>query len=151
ALKTHGALVAPNGVVRLDFAETAPALRDVLATALADRPATDRFRCSAAFTVPAAEGATLLDRTHPFVEGLADYVLSTALDPALDGVARRAGVVATKAASRRTTVLLVRFRFHVIARRADGEPRRQLAEEARLLAFEGAPENPTWLPNGSAE
>jgi hypothetical protein len=81
-------------------------------------------------------------RTHPFVEGLASYVLQTALDPQLGGVARRAGVIRTRLIRTRTTALLVRFRYHLV-RGGDETP--LLAEDCDVVAFEGAPTEPRWL------
>jgi hypothetical protein len=91
-----------------------------------------------------------LERTHPLVEGLAAYVLDTALDPIHQGVARRAGAIRTQAVNRRTTAVLVRFRFDVITRHGD-EERRLLAEECRLVAFAGAPEHAEWLDDTAAQ
>ncbi|HXF72303.1 MAG TPA: hypothetical protein VNO79_06810, partial [Actinomycetota bacterium] len=66
-------------------------------------------------------------------------------------VARRCGVIRTGAVERRTTLLLLRYRFDVTTRARRGEPHAQLAEDAGLLAFEGPPEDPTWLPPERAE
>jgi hypothetical protein len=52
--------------------------------------------------------------------------------------------------TRRTTLLLVRFRYDVVTRRGDDE-QTQLAEEVRLLAFAGPPTNPEWLDEQVAE
>src|SRR5207249_4779415 len=71
-------------------------------------------------------------------------VMETALDPAVGGVARRAGAIRTRKVSRRTTVLLLRFRHDVVTRRAGNESR-QLAEECGLVAFRGAPEEAQWI------
>ena len=49
---------------------------------------------------------------------------------------------------RRTTLLLVRYRFHIVRRSSEGE-QQLLAEDAQLLSFEGSPENPQWLTNGT--
>ena len=43
----------------------------------------DKF--SARFELPVQEDQVLLTRTHPFIEGLANYVIDTALDPQLEG------------------------------------------------------------------
>ena len=65
-----------------------------------------------------ADGELYLSRTHPLVEGLASYVMDAALDPAGRtgdaGIARRCGVVRTQRVSRRTTLLLVRLRYHIV-------------------------------------
>jgi hypothetical protein len=100
---------------------------------------------TARFELPVSEGELLLTRTHPLVEGLAGYVLDTALDPRLDGPARRCGAMRTRAVDTRTTLLLLRLRYHIVAERA-GEERALLAEDSCILAFAGAPEKAQWLP-----
>ena len=95
--------------------------------------------------VPVPRGHALLARTDPHVEALARHVLDAALDPALDGrVAARAGVARTRAVTQRTTVLLVRFRFHLDLPGRTGV-RQVVTEDARFLAFAGPPTQPTWL------
>lgn len=91
-----------------------------------------------------------LDRTDPYVAAVARYVLESALDPtvpASERPARRAGVMRTSAVAKRTTLLLVRFRLHLTlpTRTVDAEPRRMVAEEARVLGFRGAPQSADWL------
>ncbi|MER3410724.1 MAG: ATP-dependent helicase, partial [Thermoleophilia bacterium] len=112
-------------------------------------PGLDR-RLRLRFELPAREGEVYLARTHPIVEGLASYVLDTALDPLQDGAARRAGAIRTGRVERRTTLVLVRFRHEVTSEAKDAE-RRRLAEEARLLAFAGPPEQAQWLSQEEAE
>ncbi|MCR5258891.1 MAG: DEAD/DEAH box helicase, partial [Desulfovibrio sp.] len=63
-------------------------------------------RIVAAFEAPVQQGEELLSRTHPLVEGIAGYVMDTALDPELQSPASRSGVMYTDAVSRRTTLLL---------------------------------------------
>ena len=97
----------------------------------------------------------ILQRTHPFVEALANHVLETALDP-LSGdavrypAARRCGAIRAKAVDRRTTLLLLRFRYHIIQTQNNVE-RPLLAEDCRLLAYTGSPENAVWLDEAGAE
>ncbi|GII79226.1 ATP-dependent helicase HepA [Sphaerisporangium rufum] len=94
---------------------------------------------------PVIPGERALVRTDPGVAGLARYVLDAALDPRLDErerPARRAGVIATTAVPSRTTLLLVRYRFHVTMPRRPGdgaspEPKTIVAEDARMLAYRG--------------
>ncbi|MGH3624130.1 MAG: helicase-related protein [Sciscionella sp.] len=88
-----------------------------------------------------------LDRTDRTVSAVARYVLDSALDPKTPWPrpARRCGVLRTRAVSRRTTLLLVRFRLHVTLPARDGA-RPMVAEEARVLAFRGRPDEPDWLP-----
>jgi hypothetical protein len=100
---------------------------------------------TARFRLPVDDGVEFLNRTHPFVEGLAEYVLNTALDEeAEDAVARRCGVIRTAAVQRRTTLLLVRYRFHLLTQDG-GEESRALAEDTQVVAYAGSPDNAEWL------
>ncbi|WP_433362337.1 helicase-related protein [Streptosporangium sp. CA-115845] len=155
------ALEALDGVLRDDAGGTGdftvevggtPAgLRDALAPVLGGdavelgRPVP--FRTTAAV----ARGEVAMVRTDPVVGALAGYVLNAALDDKADGPrpARRCGVVRTKAVGTRTTLLLVRYRFHLTLPSRSGE-RELVAEDARLLAFEGSPANAVWLPAEAA-
>jgi hypothetical protein len=89
------------------------------------------------------------------IESLSSFVLESALDPLngkdITNSARRCGVIRTKAVDKRTTVLLVRFRYHIIKEKKGGENRPLLAEECGLLAFTGSPENAVWLDKEEAE
>ncbi|MFI8307221.1 helicase-related protein [Streptomyces sp. NPDC085927] len=122
-------------------------LRDALApvvgaeTVERDRPIP--FRSTSAV----ARGEAALVRTDPVVGALASHVLNAALDTQADGArpARRCGVVTTDAVTTRTTLLLVRYRFHLTLPSRNGE-KQVVAEDARLLTFEGAPKNAVWLP-----
>ncbi len=109
---------------------------------------------SARFELPVKDGQLYLTRTHPVVESLAAYVMNTALDTAEieedQPRARRAGAIRTGAVQRRTTLLLVRFRYHLITRTGSDE-RQLLAEDSLTLAFEGSPENALWLDPETAE
>ncbi|ELS57068.1 DEAD/DEAH box helicase [Streptomyces viridochromogenes] len=98
-----------------------------------------------------ARGEAALVRTDPVVGALASHVLNAALDTQAEGArpARRCGVITTDAVSTRTTLLLVRYRFHLTLPSRNGE-RQLVAEDARLLAFEGAPRNAVWLPHERA-
>ncbi|MFD5764331.1 helicase-related protein [Streptomyces sp. NPDC127049] len=98
-----------------------------------------------------ARGEAALVRTDPVVGALASHVLNAALDTQAEGArpARRCGVITTDAVSTRTTLLLVRYRFHLTLPSRHGE-RQLVAEDARLLAFEGAPRNAVWLPHERA-
>jgi superfamily II DNA or RNA helicase len=104
--------------------------------------------------LPIARGHALLSRTDPTVEALARHVLDAALDPTVPEAqrpARRAGVMRTNAVSTRTTLLLVRFRFHADIPVADGSIRPLVVEDARLLGFTGAPDQATWLSDEEVE
>jgi hypothetical protein len=125
--------------------ETPRALRHAIGR---DDPFTARF------DLPVNDGEVYLSRTHPITEAIASWVLETALDDveAADErfVARRCGVTCTAAVSARTSLLLVRFRYHLITRTASGE-RTLLAEEIRPLAFRGTPGDPAWLSDAEAD
>src|SRR5690606_7992887 len=73
------------------------------------------------------------------------------LDAALDGegAARRSGVIRTRAVGTRTTLLLVRFRYHLVVGRGD-EKRALLAEDVGVLGFKGSPSAAEWLPEEQA-
>ena len=102
---------------------------------------------------PAPRGQAAIVRTDPAVRAIARYVLESALDPAVpnkERPARRSGVLRTAAVTIRTTVLLARFRFQITL--PDGDRTRQLvAEDARVLAFQGAPHAAAWLSDARAE
>ena len=140
-------------VLEVDLTEASSALKDVLAQSSGFDLANPKFRFR--FSQPVREDERYLQRTHPFVETLANHVLETALDP-LSGdaarypAARRCGAIRTKAVDRRTTLLLVRFRYHIIQIRNNIE-KPLLAEDCRLLAFSGSPQNAVWLDENDAE
>lgn len=97
--------------------------------------------------LPAARGHAVLHRTDPHVEALARFVLDAALDGQLAGdlrPARRCGVLRTRSVATRTTLLLVRYRFHLALPSRTGE-RTMVAEDAALLAFRGSGDAPQWL------
>jgi len=103
----------------------------------------------ARFELPVKEGEIPLMRTHPYVEGMAQYILDTALDAEAKGVARRCAVIRTSAVPLRTTLLLVRFRFHIHAVGDEGPP--LLAEDIQAYAFRGNPQEPEWLQADAVE
>ena len=97
--------------------------------------------------LPVARGQAVLNRTDASVEAIANYVLESALDtelPAEQRPACRCAVVRTKAVSTRTTLLLVRYRFHLELPSRSGT-RQVVAEDVATLAFEGAPAQAKWL------
>ncbi|WP_098897379.1 DEAD/DEAH box helicase [Streptomyces sp. st77] len=150
ALRDLDALVRDPGDGTGDFtaqAGGAPAgLRDALAATLGGRLVEeDRqipFRTSPAI----GRGEAALVRTDPAIGAIASYVLDSALDANTPGPrpARRCGVVTTDAVTVRTTLLLVRYRFHLTLPSRTGE-RQLVAEDARLLAYEGMPSRARWL------
>ncbi len=109
-----------------------------------------REKVTARFALPVPEQVTYLSRTHPLVEGLATYTLDTALDPLLEGAAKRAGVIRTQAVRQAATLLLLRFRFHIVTHKA-GTEIPLLAEECQVVGFTGREAQPTWLPSATIE
>lgn len=149
AITMHKGVISPlpqgeGPGVRADLTETPRGLRDMLG----------KEQFTARFELPVKEGQLYLTRTHPLVESLATYVMNTALDAVELEVdqprARRAGAMRTTAIQRRTTLLLMRLRYHLITRTGD-EERQLLAEDSLTLAFEGAPDNAVWLEPEAAE
>ena len=92
-----------------------------------------------------------MSRTHPLLEGLATYVMDTALDPLGTGVARRCGVIRSSKVSERTTLLLLRTRYHLITQLPGGHEQPLLAEDCHLAAFTGSPPTAQWLDAQQAE
>lgn len=120
--------------------ETPRAFRDALGR---DDPFKGRF------DLPVEDGAIYLSRTHPITEGMASFVMETAVDEAQAErekvVASRCGVTRTDAVSEKTSMLLVRFRYHLLVKKRGDDDRPLLAEEIRVLAFTGSPDDPHWL------
>src|SRR5205085_11064396 len=147
ALKMSGAVVSQNGSVKLNFKETPHALREALGFRGEDSPI-----LNVRFELPIKEKQIYLTRTHPIVEALASYVMESALDPvAVERViARRCGAVRTRDVEKRTTALLVRFRYHILMRRGN-EEKALLAEDCRLLAYSGPAQSADWLAPERAE
>ncbi|HWQ34036.1 MAG TPA: helicase-related protein [Blastocatellia bacterium] len=147
ALRASQAVVSEqNGAVRFDLAETPRALKE----SLKEAGGLERDQFVARFELPVKEGQLYLGRTHPLVEALATYVMDTALDPLTPGIAHRCGVIRTSRVNRRTTLLLVRFRYHIITKRGETE-QPLLAEDCQALAFAGSPQNAEWLDADAAE
>ncbi|HEY6790783.1 MAG TPA: hypothetical protein VI365_26090 [Trebonia sp.] len=99
--------------------------------------------------LPVKPREAYLDRTDPNVAAIARDVLESALDsvsPAdsRDRPARRCGVMRTAAVTKRTTLLLVRYRFHLELPGRDG-PRQLVAEDAQVVAYRGAVGAAEWL------
>lgn len=137
----------PNDTVRVEIDnETARALRNAMGM---------NSTFQGRFDLPVDEGTYYLARTHPIVEGLASYVLDMALDEVLAEterpIARRCGLTRTTAVKRKTTVLLVRFRYFLNVKTRTGGERPLLAEEIRPLAFCGSIQEPEWLGETAAE
>ncbi|GAB48609.1 helicase-related protein [Mobilicoccus pelagius] len=89
--------------------------------------------------MPVPRRHALLTRTDRAVEAVARFVLDTALDSnaAERPLATRAGVVRTRAVESRTTLLLLRYRFHLDLPTPTGV-RQIVAEDADVVAFRGS-------------
>ncbi|MER7433964.1 DEAD/DEAH box helicase [Pseudonocardia alni] len=126
-----------------DLSGTPVGLRDALSSTLGRsvEKVPVSFRASAAV----ARGEAAMVRTDPVVGALAGHVLNAALDVKAGGPrpARRCGVVRTDAVTARTTLLLVRYRFHLTLP-SRGGTRELVAEDARMLAFTGSPGSAQW-------
>ncbi|MEV0093684.1 DEAD/DEAH box helicase [Streptomyces sp. NPDC050738] len=130
---------------------TPAGLRDALAATLGGRLVEEDRKIPFHSSPAIARGEVALVRTDPAIGALASYVLDSALDASALGPrpARRCGVVTTDAVTTRTTLLLVRYRFHLTLPSRTGE-RQLVAEDARLLAFEGMPSRARWLDEEAA-
>ena len=128
-------------------------LQDVPRT-LRDTLPIEGTRFTALFDLPVQPGELYLHRTHPVVEALATGILDAALDSKSENGAARCGVTRTRAVERRTTLLLLRFRYHIETQTRTKEvsqTRELLAEDCQVLAFAGSPQNPEWLTQEQAE
>ncbi|MCK4794573.1 MAG: DEAD/DEAH box helicase [Desulfobacteraceae bacterium] len=142
AMAAHGAsIVDKSNHVAYDLTNTPRALREVCGNIT-------EFK--ARFDLPTDPGVLYLSRTHPIVEGLADYVLNTALDQDGNTIARRCGAIYTDKVDRRTTLLLLRYRYHIISHQA-GKETQLLAEDSQLVGFVGAPDKAEWIEPAQAE
>ena len=106
------------------------------------------------FDLPLQEGEIYLGRTSPVVEGLASWVLDQALDPDARDVpaaASRCGAIATSAVTARTTLLVVRFRYHLEAGRPGAGAETVLCEETASLACTGPADSPRWIAPAESE
>jgi hypothetical protein len=140
SLRALGASVIPVDAAswRADTSAMPTGLRDALPPGLDEPLVLHR-------DLPIPKGQSVLTRTDPTVAAVARYVLDTALDPPVGvRVASRAGVARSSAVSIRTTLLLLRFRFHIDLPGPD-RLQQQVCEEARFAAFSGSPEHPEWL------
>lgn len=141
SLRSFGATVRPiEGGFTSTLATLPVGLRDALPP---DRLDPLPFRRD----FPVGRREALLHRSDLSTSAIAGYVLEAALDPSLPAElrpARRCAVVRTDAVSTRTTLLLVRYRFHLTLPSRAGE-RTLVAEDAALLGFEGGTSEPRWL------
>ena len=124
-----------------------PGLQDAIGALIGERR---RIPFSTTPAVPRGEAS--LTRTDPVVGAVAGYVLANALDrhaPAGLRPARRCGVIRTTAIATRTTLLLVRYRYQLTLPGRYGNAA-LIAEDARILGFEGAPASARWLTDDAA-
>ncbi|MER6265972.1 DEAD/DEAH box helicase [Streptomyces sp900105755] len=130
---------------------TPAGLRDALAATLGGRLVEEDREIPFRTTPAVARGEAALVRTDPAIGAVASYVLDSALDANTPGPrpARRCGVVTTDAVTIRTTLLLVRYRFHLTLPSRKGD-QQLVAEDARLLAYEGLPSRARWLDDDAA-
>ncbi len=142
ALQTFNAVVSKGDVFKFDLRESPKALQNILG---------EDKGFSAVFSGQPMKKAVLLTRTHPIVTELASHVLETALDPEQEGPGKRCGVVRTKSVNKRTTILLLRLRFHIVSQNRDGQEQPLLAEDLVLAGFTGSPQNAEWIPQGKLE
>jgi superfamily II DNA or RNA helicase len=143
ALRASGATVreGPRGGLVADIQEADAAMRDAIALSAADQT-----------LQIVRDGSLTLERTNPVAQAIAAHVLDSALDPnSRQPVAARCGAVRTRAVEHRTTLLLVRMRFHLTIRQSSHVPHELLAEDAQLLAFTGSSAAPEWLDADQAE
>ena len=131
-------VVSRDGRVEVDLREVPTAVRDLIGLDVRDRL---RLR----FAPPLADGEQLVGRTHPIVSALSSHLVDTALDPHVNGLARRAGVIRTSGVATRTTALLLRLRFDLRTRTRGAGEQLALAEEVRIVGFTGTPDEATLL------
>jgi len=136
AFRLHGAAISVNGSMEFHVKECPRQLRDMIG---------QQKQFKARFDLPVNEGELYLSRTSPVVEGLASYVMETAFDPSsAESRASRCGVIHTNAVPTRTSLVLIRYRYHILTQRGK-ELIPLLAEECVPLAFRGAPGSAEWL------
>jgi len=143
ALRAYGATISESkrGRLTANLAETPLALREALGLQAAD----DTLEIL-------REGQLTLERTNPIVQALAAHTLDQALDgDAGDPIAARCAAIRTRAVQRRTSLLLIRLRFHLTFTHGNRPERTLLAEDAQILAFAGQGEHPDWLDGEAAE
>jgi len=142
SLSANKAVVTGDDPIQVDLAEVPRALKDMLGM--------DKLEFNATFTMPVKEKQIYLTRTHPLVENLATFIMDTTLDGAEDSIAKRCGAIRTHQVKTRTTLLLLRLRYHLITTRESVE-KQLLAEEVLPLAFTGATDQAEWLDSNTAD
>ena len=140
-LRINNAVISGKDTIRVDLTESPRVLKEAVGNI-------DKFE--AKFEYPAQGKILYLNRTHPVVEGLANYVINTTLDINSKESSRRCGVIRTKTVEKRTTVILARLRYHIISK-VQGKETILLAEDCQVIGFIGSPQNAVWLDNKEAE
>lgn len=143
--------LAPGPLVVVEPLKLPEAIREPLRASLPVKEFQKGVR--GRFDTTNVAGEVLLGRTHPIVSGLASFVLESALDELhQDPIAARCGAMRTASVALRTTLLLVRMRFHIHQKSKNAASERALlAEDCALLAFRGAPNAAQWLSSEEAE
>ncbi len=149
-LAQHGAQIedegSRNATTAIYLNETPHAVRDAMGANGSGGPMKVRF------SLPIKEGVLYLHRTQPSVQGLAGYVLDSALDDKMTvrAVARRCGAVRSRVVAERTMLLLLRERFRIETGRLN-HTQELLAEDWQLVAYRGTTSAPEWLSRDEAE
>ncbi len=92
------------------------------------------------FASPTPEGAEYLGRNHPFVAGLARFLMEEALTKSGGAHATRCGVIRTRAVTRLTTIMLLRVRY--LLEQPDHAP--LLSEEVVAKGFTARAQGSAW-------
>ena len=142
ALQANKAIVRGDDPIQVDLGEVPRALKDTLGL--------EKEKFVGTFTMPIRDKEIYLTRTHPLVENLAAHVMDTALDGSTEGIAKRCGAIRTQMVPTRTSLLLLRLRYHLITTRG-GVEQALLAEEVYPIAFRGTPGEAEWLDMETAE
>jgi hypothetical protein len=158
-----GTCTEQNKRFSLDLTETPRPIRESIGQMLSSRRRgavsaalggsnTTGLRINARFDPVVNNDEEYLSRTHPIVESLTSYVMDSALDSTsgMQSVARRCGAIRTDAVTVRTTLLLLRLRYHILVIKGD-EMSPLLAEDSLVVGFESSPSNARWLPVEQAE
>jgi superfamily II DNA or RNA helicase len=146
-----------RSVYEIDFNTALPRFHNFCNSFLHERIGKQKRRVR--FVLPVESGVDYLCRTHPLVESLADYVLNTVLDAEtiiknssenVRAVASRCGMIRTDAVKKRTTLLLLRYRFHLTSKQQQQQQQdefRILTEDIQVVGFRGSPDNAEWIDN----
>jgi len=130
----QGHVEQTNGSLAFDLREAPDFLRELFR---------GQEQFVARFKLPVDPGEVYLSRTHPWIDGLAEFVINGALDALTETRARRCGAIYTRDVKRKTTLLLLRLRYHLQER--NGDLKELLAEEAQVTAFANGGGTLDWL------